>query len=198
MIKHLEFHTGIDDMVTIGIWGSWLNFIEQIRMVANFLQLHQNIEQLNSVFTWTIHRINISCDYSFVKLFLQLRQSYKHVNFFFGLDVCFDVDLEPSQHEWFQQTMNLFYDGFLLLWIFFILIMSYHEKIVEIIRRFKKLRHKEVEEGPQLFQVILKWRSCQQKPISCFQSSQIFGEHTVNIFDSLCFIKNKIFEIDLS
>ena len=49
MVQHLKFHRSVDDMVPINERRPWLYFIKQIRVVADLLELHQNIQKLDPV-----------------------------------------------------------------------------------------------------------------------------------------------------
>lgn len=63
MIKHLELHGSIDDMVAICVWWTWLHFIKEVRVIAYLLELHQDIQELNAVFAaHSLHTVNVACD----------------------------------------------------------------------------------------------------------------------------------------
>ena len=132
MIKNAEFHGSFNDVVTIDERRTGLHLIKQIRMITHLLELHENIQKLNSVFA----SIPISRNNILVKLLLELGQSYIHKNLFFSRQALFDVRLESPQHKWLKQPMNLFDDLLLLLLIILSFIVKY-EEIIEVLRRFE-------------------------------------------------------------
>jgi hypothetical protein len=71
MIKHFELHGCINNMVSIDEWWSWFHLVKQIRMVANFLKLHEHVQELDAIFgAHSIYSCNISRDDSLVELLL--------------------------------------------------------------------------------------------------------------------------------
>ena len=87
--------------------------------------------------------------------------------------------------------MDLLDDPFLLVGIFFILIID-DEQVVKVLWWLEQMRHQEVQERPEFFQIILKWGSCQKNSVFSFELSQILRKHTLIIFDSLGFVENEI------
>lgn len=63
VIEHLELHRHINDVVAIDEGWTWLYVVEEVGVVADLLQLHQDIEQLNAVFgAHAVHSRNVSSD----------------------------------------------------------------------------------------------------------------------------------------
>ena len=144
MIKHFELHGCINNMISIDEWWSWLHLVKQIGMVTNLFQLHEHVQELNTVFgPHSVHCCNITCDDSLIKLLLELCEANEHVDLLFSWQVMLDVDLESSEHEWLEQSVNLLDDLLLLFGIVFLSILK-DEKICEIFCRFEKLWHEEI------------------------------------------------------
>lgn len=74
-------------MISVDVGRSWLHIIEQVRVVANFLELHQNIEQLNFVLTLglTIYYVDVTGQDVLVKLFLHLAHANVQIDFLLRL-----------------------------------------------------------------------------------------------------------------
>ena len=133
MIKHLELHGSIDDMVTVCVWWTWLHFIKEVRVIAYLLQLHQDIQELNAVFAaHSLHAVDISSNDCLVELLLKLSQSNEHINLLFGWQVAFHVKFEPSKHERLEKSMDLL-DDLLLAFRVVFFFTAHYEKIVELV-----------------------------------------------------------------
>ena len=75
-------------MIPIDEWRSRLNLVKQVRVIAHLLQLHEHIEELNSILgPHAIHSCNVSCDDFLVELLLKLSKANKHVYFLLGRQV---------------------------------------------------------------------------------------------------------------
>jgi len=112
VIQHLELHRDFYDVLTINVRRAGLDLVKQIRMIAYFLQLHQHIQESDSV-SYPIHCINVPSEYVLVQLLLKLGKSDKHVNLTFCREVLLHINLESPQHEGPQQSVNLLDDRLL-------------------------------------------------------------------------------------
>lgn len=74
-------------MISVNKWRPRLHIIEQVRVIADFLQLHQNIEQLNFVLPLglTINHVDIARQDVLVKLFLHLAHANVQIDLFLRL-----------------------------------------------------------------------------------------------------------------
>jgi hypothetical protein len=103
VVKDLELHTGIYDMVPVYEGWSRFNLVEEVWMIADLLQLHQHIEELDPVLgAHAVHCGDVARDDLFVELLLKLGQTNKHVDLLLCGEVVFDVHLETTQHERFE------------------------------------------------------------------------------------------------
>ena len=103
MIEHFEFHRCIDDVITINKWRSRLNLVKQVRVITHLLELHEHIEELDSILrTHSIDSGNISSNDFFVELLLKLSETNKHVDFFLGWQIMLNIYLKSPQHEWLE------------------------------------------------------------------------------------------------
>ena len=103
MIEHFELHRCIDDVITINKWRSRLNLVKQVRVITHLFELHEHIEELDSILrTHSIDSGNISSDDFFVKLLLKLSETNKHVDFFLGWQIMLNIYLKSPQHEWLE------------------------------------------------------------------------------------------------
>jgi hypothetical protein len=50
VIKNSELHGNVNNVVPIDKRRARLNFVKQVRVVADFLELHEDVQQLNAVF----------------------------------------------------------------------------------------------------------------------------------------------------
>jgi len=132
VIQDLELHGGIDDVVSVHERRPWLDLVKEVGVVADLLELHQNIQKLNSVLpSDSIYLVDVASYNSFIKLFLKLSHAKEQINFFLGLEFFLHVNLEPPEHEWLKQPVNLLDHYFLLVGIVFLGVLDY-EQVVEI------------------------------------------------------------------
>ena len=55
MIENFKLHRRVDDVISIDKWRSWLDLVKQVWMVADFLELHQDIKELDAETSATVH-----------------------------------------------------------------------------------------------------------------------------------------------
>lgn len=73
VVEDFEFHRGVDNVVSIKERWPGLHILKQVRMITYLLKLHQNIQQLNSIFVILIvDSRNVSGEDPLVELLLQL------------------------------------------------------------------------------------------------------------------------------
>lgn len=60
----------------------------------------------------------------------------------------------------------------------------------------KDLWQEEVEEGPELSQVVLQWRACQQQLVVSGQHLQLPHQPTVEVFDPVAFVHNQVLPLE--
>jgi hypothetical protein len=112
-------------MRTIDVGRAWLSSLEEIRMVADFAELHQNVEETNFVWpTDGIDVLNVLCEHSTIPLPLQ--GSHPDVEFGLNLwrEIFFNINFHlivqwgggeserrkathSPQHEGFEQGVQL-------------------------------------------------------------------------------------------
>jgi hypothetical protein len=59
------------------------------------------------------------------------------------------------------------------------------EEILEILGRIEEFGHQEIQEGPQFFQIVLQWGTCQKDAMSCPELPKHLRKYTLVILDSL-------------
>lgn len=148
MVQYLELHGHIDDVVSIDVWRSRLDLVEEVWMVANLLQLHENIQKLEPVFsTDSVNFVNVSSQDALIQLLLDLGETHIHVDLLLLLKRLLHINLEPPQHERLQKSVDLFDDLFLVIRVVLVLLID-DKQVVEVFRRFEERWHKKVEERP--------------------------------------------------
>lgn len=60
----------------------------------------------------------------------------------------------------------------------------------------KDLWQEEVEKRPQLCQVVLQWRACQQQLVVSGQQLQLLHQPTVEVFDPVAFVHDKVLPLE--
>lgn len=120
-------------MVSIDIGWSWFDLVKKVWVVADLLELHEHIQELDSVFASNaVNLVYVSCNNPLVQLLLQLCHSEKEVDFLLFGQLFFNIYFETSQHKWLEQPVYLLYDFLLLGWVF-LLTFVHHKEIVEVL-----------------------------------------------------------------
>ena len=96
----------------------------------------------------------------------------KHIDFLLLRKMSLHIDLETPQHERFEQPVDLLDDLLLMLRVVLVGFID-HKQIVKIVSRFEQLWHQEVQERPQLLQVVLKRGACKQDAASSTELAKV-------------------------
>ena len=133
----------------------FFNAVEQIRVVADFAQLHDEVEEVGLVVA--VERVLFHQNV-FIEFLLSVRQPHIDVDFLFRGDGLLDFLFGAPQDERTQDLVK-FLDGFKVgsFGIFLVLI----KKVVKNLRVVENVGHQKVEQGPEFVQVVLQGSSCQ-------------------------------------
>ena len=145
--------------------ASRLHSWEKVRMVTDFAKLHQHVLQLFWIeSTQKIVIVEhggdavLAREDACIQFDLQFGEADLHVDF----DLIWQLDhkliLGASKHEWLQNFVQHLH----VLDLLVIILLIKVELICEVLLRREELRHKEVQETPQLTNIILEWRARQQ------------------------------------
>lgn len=138
----------------------FLNPIKQVRMIAYFSELHQDI--LKEV--RRIARLNSRfCQNFSVKLLLQFRQFKLYMNLRLRGQVFCNINFNSSEQKWSNNFVKRLHDFDILGFSLFLSLLfgGKVEQIIKTINFVKYFRENEVKKGPELGQVILKWGACE-------------------------------------
>lgn len=88
-------------MVPVDEWRSRLHIVEEVRVIANLFELHQNIEQLYFILglSLTIYNVDVTAQNTLVELLLHLAHSNVKVDLFFRLQRALNVRFKTPQHK---------------------------------------------------------------------------------------------------
>ena len=65
-------------MIAINKWWTRLNFVKQVWVIADLLELHENVQELNAVLaTHAVDSFDVAGDDSLVELLLELCEAQK-------------------------------------------------------------------------------------------------------------------------
>ena len=98
------------------------------------------------------------------------------------------VHLESSKHEGTENLVQLRDELVLLVGIVNVEI----EPIVELFGTRKDIGDQEVEQSPQLVQIILQGSSGQEQTVPCLEGSDGTGEGRGFVLEAMCFINNEV------
>ena len=150
---------------------SWFGSIKQIWVIANLAQLHQNIQQANSIRpSEFVEFMGILIEHLDIPIGLHLGQTNVQLGFLFRWQCRCDVLLDPTQHEWSQDGMELFNDIFLAGRI------AHAKVFIKLFGVSKYVRHDKVQKGKEFTQVVLQRRPRYQQPMFCVQRTNSQGE----------------------
>ena len=145
VVEDFELHRGVDNVVSINERWAGLHILEQVRMIAYLLELHQNIQQLNSIFVIPIIDCrDVSGEDPLVELLLQLGQSNGKMDLLLLWQCMLFLNLEAPEHEGPEEAMDL-RDDLLLFLLVIPLLIGELKQLLELIRRLKELRHEKVK-----------------------------------------------------
>ena len=87
-------------MFISGVWRSWFSTIEEVRVVAAFTQLHQNVLQPHFLqFTSTVDNINIPHQDLGVHLTLEFAETNVNFQFLLRFEPFLYFGLQTTQQE---------------------------------------------------------------------------------------------------
>lgn len=117
-------------------------------------------------------------------------------------EVLFHFSLYSSKHKGSKNFMQLLNHLIIFLFFFFvrqigISLASEIKPFVKVLSWTKNVREKEVEETPELMDVVLQWSTSQQKSIFWIKLSNSLWCLTIFIFNFMSFINYNIFPIEL-
>ena len=95
-------------MIPINKGRSRLNVLKKVRVVAYFLELHENIQKLNTILTIVIvDCADVAGEYLFIELLLQLGQANGQMYFLLLRQSMLFFYLETSEHERSKKSVDL-------------------------------------------------------------------------------------------
>jgi hypothetical protein len=142
LVHELHLTASFDEMVSKFRSTLLFDTLEQVRVIANFSQLYQNV-------------LVVACGSSFVNgtfleqlsvdRFLGLRDSYLDVHLDLGQETLLYFSLDSTEHEWSQDLMKLLHHLGVFYLFFFVgqLLIAFCTEIkplIEIVRRGENFR----------------------------------------------------------
>ena len=136
-----------------------LSSIKQVRVVGALSQLHEDVLQPHLLhFSCAIHDVDVLHQNLGVPIALHLGQPDKDGDFLLGLERLLDIDLEASKQERLEHSVQALHQGVVAQ------ARVCAEPLVEVFGAGEDLWQKEVEQRPELVEVILQRRAGQQEP----------------------------------
>ena len=145
--------------------------------------MHHYVEHIWHIvaFATFVEKLSIAIEQRTIILFLQSSEFNRHDSFFFWRNALFDVLFETTQQVRLQQFVQLLH----LRRVFERAKTS--QKLVE---RSEFHRLNEVEQRPQLCDVVLQRSATQQNSMLRFESTQIASQFRIDVLQTLSFINN--------
>lgn len=123
------------------------------------------------------------------------------MDFDFGWQALFHLFLDPAQQERLQDAVQLLDDLLVSLLFLFVghvfLALAQVEPLVEVVRRRENLRQKEVEQGPELMEIVLKRGARQQQAIATVKLAEPLRDLAVLILELVGLVDDDVFPLKL-
>mmetsp|Transcript_24499 Transcript_24499/g.75672 ORF Transcript_24499/g.75672 Transcript_24499/m.75672 type:complete len:292 (-) Transcript_24499:33-908(-) len=166
-----------------------LDVREQVGVVAALSQLHGQVQNgrprragsSGVVAGAPSHDVDLPEETVAVDVALRLGHGREQDGFGLGGQGLFDVVLQSPEDEGSQEFVELFYDGGLGVGVDDLQV----EELVEFLRRRKDVREEEIQQRPELVQVVLQRRSGNQEAVLDLELSHGLRELGVFVFDAV-------------
>lgn len=186
-------------MVAQGWCVFWLDTWEQIRVITNLSQLDKNVLIVTGGAAFLNGRFlqQLTVDW-----FLGLRDTNLDMHLDLWQQRFLDLPLDSSEHEW-PQNLVKFFDDFVVLEFSLLIseaLVGFTSKIkpfVEVVWRGEDLWQQEVQQTPQLMEVVLQWCTSQQQSVLWFQLPDSFRCLRIFIFNFMCFVNYNVLPLEL-
>mmetsp|Transcript_5634 Transcript_5634/g.14077 ORF Transcript_5634/g.14077 Transcript_5634/m.14077 type:complete len:265 (-) Transcript_5634:1604-2398(-) len=164
-------------------------------MAAAFSELHDDVEDGRPVLRLVSGEgIEVAKEQLLVQLFLHLGHSHHHDGFRLRWETLRDVGLEAPEHEGPQDLVQL-RDHVLLG--FFVVDFEV-EPFVELLGGGEDVGEQEVQQGPQLVEVVLEGRSREEQPIGGPEAPDRGAEHAGVVLEPMGFVDHQVLPGELS
>mmetsp|Transcript_73672 Transcript_73672/g.206831 ORF Transcript_73672/g.206831 Transcript_73672/m.206831 type:complete len:305 (+) Transcript_73672:1639-2553(+) len=191
LVKEHHLPSVLPDMGPILVRRTFLGPIKEIWMVANLSQLHEHVQQANSIrATQFVELMGIFGEDLDIPFLLHFGETNVELGFLLGRKRGCHVLFDPTQHEWPQNRVQLFDD------ILFSVLIRETEPFIKLLSIPKYIRHEEIEKRPKFPQIVLQRGSSNEETVLSIHSSNNATETTVFVLDTMGFINDEIPPLD--
>mmetsp|Transcript_44997 Transcript_44997/g.74558 ORF Transcript_44997/g.74558 Transcript_44997/m.74558 type:complete len:441 (-) Transcript_44997:289-1611(-) len=193
LIEQQQFAAIRNQMLAKRIQAHIFDAVKQVRMIGAFAQLHHQVQQRGLAHLVDIARrlnqIHLLQQQLLVHILLQRGHADKQDELSLGRQVLRHIHLQTTKQEWFQQRAQLLKDFRLL-----ILAVPEIKHRLKIIGRRKQVGQQEIEQTPQLTQIVLQRRaSDQQTMIRAKLCAQSATELRCIVLESMRLVDDDVF-----
>ena len=175
-----------------GVGRSRFGSVEEVRVVAALAQLHENVLQTHLLqLAGSVDNVDVPHQDFGVHFTLEFAEPDVDFELLLGFQSLLHFGLETSQQEGPQHGVQAFDQSVVAQTVVGV------EPFVEILRVVEDIGQEEVEQSPQLVQVVLQRRSGDQQPIGCFELSDNFRQFRFLVFDAMGFVDDHVSPIEL-
>mmetsp|Transcript_13968 Transcript_13968/g.34953 ORF Transcript_13968/g.34953 Transcript_13968/m.34953 type:complete len:377 (+) Transcript_13968:1858-2988(+) len=172
--------------------------LKQVRVIAALSQLHHNVQQAAAVYA-AVDSVHVFLQQRSVPLLLHLRHTDAQDGLRLRWKSLLHLRLDASQQERAEHLVKLRHNLQLrLIRGLSILLHPVHvEPLVEGVRVGEHLGEKEVEQRPQLVQVVLQRRSGEKQAIIGVEQSNGLGKQAVFVLDAVRLVDDEVSPVEL-
>mmetsp|Transcript_59635 Transcript_59635/g.158717 ORF Transcript_59635/g.158717 Transcript_59635/m.158717 type:complete len:424 (-) Transcript_59635:1733-3004(-) len=188
-VKHAQLGAVVDKVVALHIGRAGLLPLEQVRVVGALAQLHNDVQKARSFASLAVDGVNVLLENVAVELALHARHGDVHVDLRLGRQALLHVRLQPTQQERPQDAVELRRHLLRLLRAL--------EEGVELVRVGELVGQKEVEQRPQLVQVVLQRGTGEQQARVRLELAHHRGQLGVLVLDAVRLIDDEVAPVEL-
>mmetsp|Transcript_12989 Transcript_12989/g.34537 ORF Transcript_12989/g.34537 Transcript_12989/m.34537 type:complete len:211 (-) Transcript_12989:803-1435(-) len=172
--------------------------LKQVRVIAALSQLHHNVQQAAAVYA-AVDSVHVFLQQRSVPLLLHLRHTDAQDGLRLRWKSLLHLRLDASQQERAEHLVKLRHNLQLrLIRGLSILLHPVHvEPLVEGVRVGEHLGEKEVEQRPQLVQVVLQRRSGEKQLVVRGDGSKFAHQLAVEVLESMALVNDDVLEVVL-
>mmetsp|Transcript_8914 Transcript_8914/g.21077 ORF Transcript_8914/g.21077 Transcript_8914/m.21077 type:complete len:452 (+) Transcript_8914:1433-2788(+) len=189
LVEHAKLRAVLDQMLPLDEGRPGLLALEEVRVVAALAELHHNVEQPRALAALAVDRVNVLLQHARVQRLLHLAHGNVHVDLGLLGEALLDVGLEAAEEEGAKDAVQL--PGHLLG------LLGGLEERIEVIGVCELVWQQEVEQRPQLVQVVLQRRAREQQARVGLELADHERELRVLVLDPVSLIDDKVAPVEL-
>uniref|UniRef100_A0AAG5DLD8 Uncharacterized protein n=1 Tax=Anopheles atroparvus TaxID=41427 RepID=A0AAG5DLD8_ANOAO len=191
LVEHHHL-AGVLQQVVVGrVRRARLGPVEQVRVVGALAQLHEDVLQAHLLhLARPVHHVDVLHQDLGVPVALHLRQADEDLHLLLRQQPLLDLGLEPPQQERLQHGVQPLDQRVVVHALVRV------EPAVEVIGAVEDVRQQEVEQRPELVQVVLQRRTGQQQPVGGLELAQDLRQLRLFVLDAVRLVDHHVAPVE--